>query len=329
MREAVEQEYPNHNTQITDRKISRLSYKGKYKSQTVKQKIGPTGKQTRQQTKLRIFIPLMNSLTQFQLKTLRQLLQKKFRDEEQKFLVEGFRSVEEALQSGWEIAMVIGTEKSLSDESARKIHALVKRKKIPSFELSKKDIETLSDTVHTQEIIAVVRQKKFELSAFPGYAAPRSTFVAFDSVNEPGNLGTMLRTCDWFGVEGVLLGKNCVELFNPKVVRASMGAIFHLPIVEEVDLEKELMQLKTQNFVVASTSSHATKSLFDISVPKKSVIIFGNEAHGISSSLEKLSALQFSIPKFGNTNDSSRRAESLNVASACASVLTVWRMSGK
>jgi len=256
----------------------------------------------------------MNTLTQNQLKHIRNLLQKKFREEKKKFFVEGIRGIEEALQSDWEFEMLIATEKNYSSDSGGKIFSVASKKCIPFFSTSEKEIAKLSDTESSQGIIAVIRQKlsiiNYQLSTL---------IIALDSINDPGNLGTILRTCDWFGTDGVLLGKNCVELYNPKVVRASMGAIFHLPIVVNVDLENELPKLKGQKFQIASTSSHTKKSLFEISIPKKSVIIFGSEAHGISPSLEKISDIQFSIPKFG-------KAESLNVASACSSVLTAWKM---
>ncbi|MBM4166635.1 MAG: RNA methyltransferase [Ignavibacteria bacterium] len=263
----------------------------------------------------------MNSLSQQQLKHTRQLLQKKFRVERQQFLVEGFHCVEEALQSDWNVDMLIGTENSYANNSAKHIHLLSKQKKIPLVEISTQEIEKLSDTQTTQGIFAVVDKKKnWQLAEY--VHAPHTLIVAFDAVSDPGNLGAMLRTCDWFGVDVVLLGKNCVELFNPKVLRASMGAVFHLPIVEERNLAVELQEFQLQHFSIFSTVANGNRSFYEIPPTlrnAKSVLVFGNEAHGISSELEQRSDGVFSIPKFG-------KAESLNVASALSAVLAIWKM---
>jgi len=262
----------------------------------------------------------MNTLSQQQRKFIRQLLQKKFREHHQQFLVEGFHCVEEALQSDWNVELLLGTENSYAHHSAKLIHALSKQKKIPLVEVSAAERENLSDTQTSQGIFAVVHKKKNQ--QFREFIhASRTLLVAFDAVADPGNLGAMLRTCDWFGVDAVLLGKNCVELFNPKVVRASMGALFHLPIFTELNLAETLHELRHQAFSIFSSALHAKKRLYEIAScasDAKSVLIFGNEAHGISSELEQRSDTIFSIPKFG-------KAESLNVAAALSAVLAVWK----
>ena len=200
----------------------------------------------------------MNTLSSNQLKQVTKLQQKKFREEEKKFFVEGFRGVEEAINSDWEIEMLITTAKSYSSDMGGKVFSAATKKRILPFEISEKEFAKLSDTENAQGILAIVHQKNFQLNAQNSLLyALRSTLIAFDSVNDPGNLGTMLRTCDWFGVDGILLGKNCVELFNPKVVRASMGAIFHLPIFVEQDLGKEIPTLKENGFHVATATVHA------------------------------------------------------------------------
>ncbi|MEK7263076.1 MAG: RNA methyltransferase [Bacteroidota bacterium] len=258
----------------------------------------------------------MKSLAQNQLKNVRKLLQKKFREEERKFIVEGWRSVEEAMLSDWHIEMLIFSNEHAENENALKIFSHAEQNNIPFFSISPKEFEQISDTETPQGILAVAHQKKMQLTNYDSY----NFVVAFDAVSDPGNLGTMLRACDWFGVDAILLGKNCVELFNQKVVRASMGSLFHLPIFTDVNLAGELNTLQSKKYRVLSASVKAKQSLFSISFPKKTVVLFGNEAHGISSTLENISDTLFSIPQFG-------KAESLNVSAACAAVLAVWRSS--
>jgi TrmH family RNA methyltransferase len=257
----------------------------------------------------------MKSLTQHQLKNLRKLLQKKFRDEEKKFIVEGWRSVEEAMLSDWHVEMLLSASEQIEHEYGKKIFSLAEQNAVPVYSVSGKEFSHVSDTETPQGILAIVHQKSASRNTIP---TSGNFIVAFDTVSDPGNLGTMLRTCDWFGVDAVLLGKNCVELFNPKVVRAAMGAIFHVQIFTEIDLDTALQKLQAKEFQILSASVQAKQSLLKIAFPKKAVMLFGNEAHGISLALEKLSDELFSIPRFG-------KAESLNVTAACAAVLAVWR----
>jgi TrmH family RNA methyltransferase len=140
-------------------------------------------------------------------------------------------------------------------------------------------------------------------------------------VSDPGNLGTILRTCDWFGVDAVLLGKGCVSLYNEKVVRSTSGSIFHLPIYEDVDLLKTLPELKNNGFTLVSTVMDG-ESLIQTLLPEKTVLVLGNEAHGVNEAVKKISDRQVSIPRFGN-------AESLNVGVACAVFLSQWRLVKK
>jgi TrmH family RNA methyltransferase len=144
---------------------------------------------------------------------------------------------------------------------------------------------------------------------------PAGILVAVDSLSDPGNLGTIIRTCDWFGVDGVLIGRNSVDLYNPKVVRASMGGVFHLRIVDDVDLLSTLSQAKNSGFAVYVTDAGGEAHFDRTNYSRKSVIVFGNEAWGISDQIRSLADVRVAIRRYG-------AAESLNVAVASGIVLS-------
>jgi TrmH family RNA methyltransferase len=259
------------------------------------------------------------------LKSVARLTQKKFRHEERKFIVEGLRAVEEALESDWRVEMLLVGDPILSKGDAAPAMRSARAKKCPIYEVSAAEIERLSDTITSQGILAVVSIKgdgaDKDLSALPN----RAVVVALDGIADPGNAGTMLRTCDWFGVDAVLMGRNSVDLYSPKVVRGAMGSIFHLQILPEVDLLKSVRLARKGGFkvfvTVAPGNSSSTTPLFPMkTLPGKILLIFGNEAHGVSKELMNEADGHISIPKFG-------RAESLNVAISCGVILGAIRLN--
>ena len=141
----------------------------------------------------------------------------------------------------------------------------------------------------------------------------KSTIIALDRISDPGNLGTIIRICDWFNVDALLIGSGSVELYNPKVIRSTVGSIFHFPILENVDLSLSLKKLK--NYKIISADLNGTSSIDKYNFSEKICIIIGSEAHGISSNLKNLITDSVSIPKFG-------KVESLNAAVALSIFLT-------
>ncbi len=137
--------------------------------------------------------------------------------------------------------------------------------------------------------------------------------VYLDNVSDPGNAGTILRNCDWFGIKDVLMSEGSVELYNPKVVRSSMGSIFHLNIYEDVS-PAHLQELKGKGYRLIC-SDLAGEDLFDFKPPEKCIVVFSNEAHGPGNEIRERADHIVSIRKKG-------KAESLNVASASAVILS-------
>jgi TrmH family RNA methyltransferase len=142
--------------------------------------------------------------------------------------------------------------------------------------------------------------------------------AAFDAVSDPGNLGAMVRTCDWFGVNGILVGRDSVDLYNPKVVRSTMGGIFHLPIAVGMDLPGLIPRAKKQGYTVYVTDARGDVQFDRVSFAGRSLLVFGNEAWGVSDQVGALADVRLAIRRYG-------AAESLNVSVACGVILAMLR----
>ncbi|HVN48423.1 MAG TPA: RNA methyltransferase [Bacteroidota bacterium] len=256
-------------------------------------------------------------ITKTELKYLRSLTVKKIRAEERKFLLEGWKPLHDALHSNFHVDSLYVADSRTTASEQEEILAFASSRNIPIQEISEKELRQISKTVTAQGVVAVVEQCRNLFSADVLHTA--SFVVALDEVGDPGNLGTIIRTCDWFGVDAVLMSKGCVSLYNEKVVRSTSGSIFHLPIYEDIDLRSTLTELKNHAFTVIATTMNG-RPLAQTSMPPKTVLVFGNEAKGICDSIKTLSDHQVSIPRFG-------QAESLNVGVACAVFLSQWRLA--
>ncbi len=254
------------------------------------------------------------------LKDFRKLLQKKYRKEEQKFIVEGTRLVTEVLNSDWTIAALLVSSDYLSKEASKDIIHRAKERKITIYEIAEQDIRKLSETVTPQGILAIVEMKEFELNKVSKTLDHSSIIVALENIADPGNVGTILRTCDWFGVDAVLLNRTCADIYNPKVVRATMGALFHLPVYPEVDLADVFRKEKHHGFNVVATAVGEGKFIKSRPRLGKLALVFGNEANGISPELKEIANEIVTIPQFG-------KAESLNVAVSCGIILSACKLA--
>jgi TrmH family RNA methyltransferase len=256
----------------------------------------------------------LKKLSRAQLKSYSKLTLKKYRQIERMFIVEGERSVHEALSSDWEIEALILTEGSgsLIDYSGYK--------HIPIYKISEIELKTLSDTVSSQGIIAIVKQKDFPLAKLWENLPPHPILVGLDDVSDPGNVGTIIRTCDWYGITAVFLGGNTVEIYNQKVVRSTMGSLFHIPVITEIDIIDVVKEARSRGINIITTVVEKGKPLPEFQPPEKSFIIFGNEAHGISPAVKELADSRITIPKYGN-------AESLNVGVSVGIILHHFCMS--
>ena len=245
------------------------------------------------------------------LRTFRSLMQKQGRTRNGAFLVEGPQAVGEALRSKAEAVNTV-----LMTELARGTHSdllrLVRQTGTEFLEASDSDISRLSQAKSPQGVVAISRFIDVELESLP--TDQNAQFIILNNVRDPGNLGNIIRTADAAGVAGVLLTRGSVDIYNPKVVRASTGSIFNIPLVIGVALEECIASLKRLGIrVVAadisgrSISGLEQRTLFDNSM----VWLFGNEAHGLSNDDLAVADEVVSVPIFG-------RAESLSLQTAAA-----------
>jgi TrmH family RNA methyltransferase len=254
-------------------------------------------------------------LTKNKLKELRQLTHKKHRDEEGKFLVEGVRLVCEAVNSDYEILEAFHTADITEDQGGGLLLQKLRKRTASVHQITNREMEILAETVTFQGIVAVVRRKTFSVDRILQQDGTPSVLVAFDQVSDPGNMGTMVRTCDWFGVNGIFLGRNSVELHNPKVLRATMGGIFHVPIAEDVDLLLTISKAKNLGYRVYVADQKGETHFDHVQYSNKSLLVFGNEAWGVSDQLKQLADAKICIRRYG-------AGESLNVSVACGVVLS-------
>jgi TrmH family RNA methyltransferase len=246
-------------------------------------------------------------LSKEKLKELLKLKTQKGRKTQGRFLIEGMRLCEEMANSNWEAESVLLTSSFQNSSSGKKLLQKFERRNVKTLPVKPEIIKKLSDTITPQGIIAVVKIKEFSLNEL--WSESSNIILALDAIRDPGNVGTLIRTADAFGIDGVILSLDTVELYNPKVIRSTMGSIFHLPIFHEVDLEKTIPQLKRQNFKIYGTDVKEGKDLDKLEYSGKICLLIGNEAEGLNKNLLDLSDEIIRIPIFG-------RAESLNASVA-------------
>lgn len=246
-------------------------------------------------------------ITQKEIKYYSSLLQKKYRQQERRFIVEGDKLLTDGIESGF-VPEVILTTTRFYDEQQDYFRSLkdFRIEKIKSAELNK-----LTDTKTPQPVVAVF---PFRSNKFNSKKINSSPLIYLDNISDPGNTGTILRNCDWFGITDVLMSEGSVELYNPKVVRSTMGSVFHLNVYDKVNAGN-LEQLKEKDYQIVCSDLRG-ENVMDFALPERLVVVFSNEAHGPDNKIRELADNIISIEKKG-------KAESLNVASASAIILAI------
>jgi TrmH family RNA methyltransferase len=242
-------------------------------------------------------------MTQNDLKYYSSLLKKKFRFQENKFLAEGKKIVEEGINSKYWCEKIFISQKIYENLKGRRLF-----KNIDYEVLSRSELMRLTDTVAPQGILGVFRIREIKK-----IEEINSNIIVFlENISDPGNLGTIIRICDWFGINTILCSDNTVDAYNPKVIRSSMGSIFHLDIIDDFKTDSLDIFLK-KGYKLVSTDLNG-KNLYEFKIADKIIISFSNETTGPSESLLNKSDYKITIPKIG-------KAESLNVAAASAVIL--------
>lgn len=236
---------------------------------------------------------------------IRKLHLKKFRDQEKLFLVEGRKSVEMLLESDFQICDIYATENFYQEHQGMFGKMAVTMVSLPEMER----ISTLSTP---PELLAVVRQRQ---NAQP--IGEHEPVLVLDRIADPGNLGTMVRTADWFGIRHVVCSPDCVEFYNPKTIQSTMGSFCHV----QVHVRDLVDFLKVNNDRRALGTFLGGESINEFEFHDNDIIVIGSESNGISAPVAECITHRITIPR-GRTNGPS--AESLNAAVAAAIVMERW-----
>ena len=271
---------------------------------------------------------IISSKDNKKIKYIRSLLEKgNIRKKNHKFVVEGIKLVDEALEYGKVLEMVLAeslykeiisgdlSKNALLAENGKNITNYVKKEN-STVVVSDAVFKTVSETISPQGAVAVVEMPEYELleKDFLNQAYNKNgqiKLLILEDTADPGNLGTIVRTAEAAGVTGVIMTKGTVDIFNPKVVRSTMGSIFRLPFAYVEDLKEVIKELKKQGISFYATHLKGEKSYKAIKYSDRSAILVGNEARGLSDEVADLADTYVLIPMQG-------KVESLNAAIAAA-----------
>ena len=244
---------------------------------------------------------IISMVSKNQIKLINSLHQKKFRQSQNLFIAEGTKVIQELLDSNFALEHLYQTEPLFAGISSNKTTLI-------DFNDLKK-ISALSVPNNCLAIFKIPTQKPI---------IENGLLLALDDIRDPGNLGTILRLCDWFGIEQVLCSKATVDLYNPKVIQATMGSVARVNI-NYIDLKTFLEHTKLPVFGTFMDG----ENIYKTDLPNQGIIVMGNEANGISQEIETIIKKRLSIPRFGAV----QKTESLNVATAVAIILSEFKRS--
>ncbi len=236
-------------------------------------------------------------------KQIKKLQTKNGRTKAGQYIAEGKRAVCDAISNGADVAWIFWEEGYVPDFDTRNIK---------TYELSKKLFDSLKLTVTSQGIMAVIN---FNLPAVDDMdMSAYSKVVYLDSVQDPGNMGTIIRSCDALGADAIVISRGCVDIFNPKVVRSTMASIMNVPHFIDTDSTETIARFKSFGYTVFGTFPDGDALSCNVDYTDKTLLVMGNEANGICDDIAKMCDFKIKIPMLG-------RAESLNVATALTVML--------
>jgi len=246
-------------------------------------------------------------ISKAKIKLIKSLELKKFRDTEKLFPVEGNKMVKEALLSGFEVAFLAGTENFLDSVEPH----LSKVEEV--FTASPSEIKAASFLRAPQDAIALC---KIPEKKFPPALLSTSLTLCLDDIQDPGNMGTILRIADWFGITTICASPCCADIYNPKVVQATMGAIWRTDVFY-LDLPAILNEAGKAGIPVFGAFLDG-ENIYNLRLPENGIIVMGNEGHGISGEVAQQISRRLKIPGSGGS-------ESLNVSAATAIICSEFR----
>ena len=234
-----------------------------------------------------------------QIKLIKSLQQKKYRLVNELFIAEGVKVIQELLQSNFELEHLFITETIFVEINSEK-----------KTVVTEDDLKKISALSTASTCLAVFKIPKDSEMGTTGL------IVALDDIRDPGNLGTIIRLCDWFGIRQIWCSKETVDVYNPKVIQATMGSIARVNI-SYVDLKEFISKSKLPVFGTFMDG----ENVYNKKLPTAGILVFGNEANGISKDIEKIITNRIAIPRFGDL----QKTESLNVATATAIFLSEFK----
>lgn len=233
-------------------------------------------------------------LTNNDTKLINSLVKKKFRQKYNKFVVEGVKNIKEVLNSSIYVEKIYSIDDTFDDYPSKNVL------------ITERELKKISQLVTPNTALAVCeipQEKNIQKNGF---------IIALDDIRDPGNLGTIIRMADWFGIQQIVCSKETVDLYNPKVIQSTMGSFIRVQI-NYTDLEEFF---ETYSHPILGTFMDG-ENLYKTKLPEKAVLLMGNEANGISEKLESFVTQRLSIPRMGKL----QQTESLNVAMATSIIL--------
>lgn len=224
------------------------------------------------------------------IKHVKKLKDKKYRDLNNEYIIEGIKIIEEAIFENAEIKQIIICEDCEKTEVIPK-DLMYEIAKYECVYVTQNVFESITGVVNPQGIIAIIGKNSSEAQIDYN----QDIIVALDDIQDPGNLGTILRTVDSVGLTQILVSKGTADSYNPKVVRSTMGAIFRVKIIECDDLKNTLKDLKKHKFKLMVTFLQTENSIYDVNYDKK-IIIIGNEANGVKNEIQQIADEKVKIP---------------------------------
>lgn len=240
-------------------------------------------------------------------KNIKKLKEKKYRNEYNQYIIEGIKLVEEAINEKTKINKIVLCDDCESSGMIPQ-NLMYEIAKYDCVYVTKKVFDTITDVSTPQGILAVIEKNNSKEIKYD-----EDIIVVLDGVQDPGNLGTILRTVDSANLKQIIVSEKTADSYNPKVVRSTMGAIFRVNIVESNDIVTTLKEIKNNGYKVMTTSLDTDNSIYTVDYNKK-VIVIGNEANGVSKEVFDLADEKIKIPMLGKT-------ESLNAAVATGIVI--------
>ncbi len=230
--------------------------------------------------------------------------------EPEAIFIEGERLCEEALKSG--LSLIVAFHSPDPSPRSQKILQVLHQQNCYTYETTPEAFEAVSDTVNSQGIIIIAQRALWEFEQVIN--ASSNLIMTFDSIQDPGNAGTMMRTAEAAGVQGLAAIKGTTDCTSPKALRSAMGAAFRLPIIANLEAEQIIAACHEQNIIVAATASEGSLVYSDYDWNQPTMVIFGNEANGVKPEILAACDVRLNIPL-------QAPVESLNVASAAAIIL--------